>query len=108
MPVRVIDDSDNFIIRCAPNAQAPLTPLQSLAVLISPQLRQQFSKKLFSGDVTNFDKLLAQLETAPNWRAAYRVLEHCFYRHQISPYATEATRFSDLVYKRYYPNDVYV
>ncbi|MCG3118497.1 MAG: hypothetical protein ALAOOOJD_00717 [bacterium] len=108
MPVRAIDDSDNFIIRRAAIAQAPMMPLQSLAVLISPQLRQQFSKKLFSGDATRFDKLLAQLETAPNWRAAYRLLEHCFYRQQISPYAIEATRFSDLIYKRYYPNDVYV
>lgn len=108
MPVRTISDNDNFIVKRAAIAQAQAVTLQSLAMLISPQQRQQFSKKLFGGDAGGFEKLLAQLEAAPNWRIAYRVMEQHFYRHRISPYNIEAMRFSDLVYKRYFPRDGHI
>ncbi len=108
MPVRTINDNDNFIINCAAIAQARAATLQSLAALISPQQRQQFSKKLFGGDAGGFEKLFTQLETAPSWRIAYRVMEQHFYRHRISPYNPDATRLSDLVYKRYFPQDEHI
>jgi len=103
MPIRQFDDVDNFVINRSSIGQNGAQALQSLAVLISPQVRQQFLKKLFGGDVTGFDKLLAQLETAPNWSAAHHLLEQYFYRTRISPYNNDATQFSDIVYKRYFP-----
>jgi len=51
---------------------------------------------------------LLQLEAARDWVAAHRLIEAHFYRHQINPYQKDATRFSDLVYKRYFPHDVYI
>ena len=102
MPVRVFDSRDNFTVSRATLAQATTVQLQSLAALISPPQRQQFSKKLFGGDASAFEKLLARLETAPNWRIAHHVMEQYFLQHQISPYNNVATRFSDLVYKRYF------
>lgn len=103
MSVRFNAGRENFIINRAAIASTTAAQLQSLAALIPPPQRQQFSKKLFGGDAAAFEKLLAQLETAPSWRIAHRVLDQHFYQRQISPYAHEATRFSDLVYKRYFP-----
>jgi len=103
MPIRQVDDMDNLVIDCAAIRRNGVGKPPSLAALISPQDRQQFLKKLFGGDATGFDKLLAQLEIAPTWSAAHRLLDQYFYRAQISPYHATAIRFSDLVYKRYFP-----
>ena len=103
MSVRTIDSRDNVTDNCATLAQTTAAQLQSLAALIPPPQRRQFSKKLFGGDATACEKLLTRLETAPNWRIAHHVMEQYFHQHQISPYNNDATRFSDLVYKRYFP-----
>jgi hypothetical protein len=103
MSVRGFDSRDNFTVNSAALAQTAGAQLQSLAALIPPPQRQQFSKKLFGGDAAAFEKLLAGLETAPNWRIAHRLMEQYFYQRQINPYHHQATRFSDLVYKRYFP-----
>lgn len=105
MSVRFNDSRENFIINRAAIAATASAQLQSLAALIPPPQRQKFSKKLFGGDAAAFENMLAQLETAPSWRIAHRVLDHHFYQRQISPYANDATSFSDLVYKRYFPLD---
>ena len=103
MPVRTIDSRDNFTVSCATLAQTAAAQLQSLAALIPPPQRQHFSKKLFGGDAAACEKLLTRLETAPNWRIAHHMMEQYFHQYQISPYNNDATRFSDLVYKRYFP-----
>jgi hypothetical protein len=103
MTIRQVDDTDNFVVDCAGLGRNGTGKLQSLAGLITPQDRRQILKKLFRGDAAGFDKLLAQLERASSWSAAHRMLEQHFYRAQISPYNHAATFFSDLVYKRYFP-----
>ncbi len=103
MLVRMIDNCDNLTVNCATLAQTTAAQLQSLAALIPLPQRRQFSKKLFGGDATACEKLLTRLETAPNWRIAHHVMEQYFHQHRISPYNNFATRFSDLVYKRYFP-----
>jgi hypothetical protein len=108
MPIREINDEDNFVINRAAIAQAGGEPLQSLAAMISPQQRQQFLSKLFNGDVSCFERLLSQLEATPTWSAAHRIIELCFQQQRISPYHAAATRFSNLVYKRYFPKDEHI
>jgi hypothetical protein len=103
MPIRQFDSQENFVIKRANIGKNGARKLQSLAMLFSPQLRQQFSKKLFGGDVSGFDNFLAKLETAPNWSVAHHLLEQYFYRTRISPYNDNATQFSDIIYKRYFP-----
>lgn len=108
MPIRNFADEDNFVVDRAALAKRDCEQLQSLTTLMPPQLRQQFLKKLFHSDVARFEKLLLQLEAARDWVAAHRLIEAYFYRHQINPYQNDATRFSDLVYKRYFPRDEYI
>jgi hypothetical protein len=108
MPIREINDDENPTINCATIANNGAANLPSLGTLIPPRLREQFSKKLFDGDTSRLEELLARLETAPNWRVAHILIGRYFHHHQISPYHAQASRFSDLIYKRYFPNDVYV
>jgi hypothetical protein len=108
MPIREINDEDNFVIHRAAIAQAGFQPLQSLAAMMSPQQREQFLKKLFNSDSACFERLLSQLEAAPTWSAAHRAIELCLQQQRISPYHAEATRFSNLVYKRYFPKDEHI
>jgi hypothetical protein len=108
MPSRSFADEENFVVSRAAIAKRDCEHLQSLATLMPPQLRQQFLKKLFRSDAARFEKLLLQLEAARDWVAAHRLIEAHFYRHQINPYQNDATRFSDLIYKRYFPRDEYI
>ena len=108
MPIRNFADEENFAVQRATIAKRDCEQLQSMATLMPPQLRQQFLKKLFHSDAARFEKLLVQLEAARDWVAAHRLIEAHFCRHQINPYQKDATRFSDLVYKRYFPRDVYI
>jgi hypothetical protein len=101
-------DEDNFVVSRAALAKRDCENLQSLATLMPPQVRQQFLKKLFHSDAARFEKLLLQLEAARDWMVAHRLIEAHFYRHHINPYQNAATRFSDLVYKRYFPRDEYI
>lgn len=108
MPVRSYADEENFVIRRSAITRRDCEKLQSLTALMPPQLQQQFVKKLFRSDATRFEKLLMQLEAAPDWVVAHRLIEAYFYRHQINPYQNDATRFSDLIYKRYFPQDEHI
>ena len=108
MSIRTSPDGDNFVVQRATFVKHNCEQLQSLATLMPPQLRQEFLKKLFHSDAARFEKLLLQLEAARDWVAAHRLIEAHFYRHQINPYQKDATRFSSLVYKRYFPYDIYV
>jgi hypothetical protein len=108
MPIRSFADEENFVVQLSAISRRDCEQLQSLGTLMPPQLRQHFLKKLFHSDAVCFEKLLLQLEAARDWVAAHRLIEAHFYRHQINPYQNDATRFSDLVYKRYFPDDEYI
>jgi hypothetical protein len=108
MSIRGFADRENFVVRLSTTPRRGCDELQSLAALMPPQLRQQFVKKLFHSDAARFEKLLVQLEAAPDWMVAHRLLEAYFRRYQINPYQNDATRFSDLVYKRYFPQDEHI
>ncbi|MCK6562639.1 hypothetical protein HUU39_09350 [candidate division KSB1 bacterium] len=102
------EDQENFTVRRSALEQNTARDLQSLAQLISAEQRRHLLRKLFAGDAQRFDLLCAQLETAPAWNLARRLLHQHFKVHGINPYQEEARRFSSLVYKRYFPQDAYV
>ena len=108
MLFRRIEDGENFTVDCTAAATQGATELPSMSELISPEERRQFLKKLFGGDQAGFDKFCAELESAADWSEAHRYIMDHFYEHSINPYIEEASRFSGLVYKRYFPTDMYV
>ncbi|MDZ7290942.1 MAG: hypothetical protein ONB44_12190 [candidate division KSB1 bacterium] len=108
MSIRRTADHENFIIRHCDIMEHGAERPESLAALISPQQRRKFVEKLFRNDALGFEELLNQLESAPDWRVAHRLIESYFASYRINPYQQEAICFSNLVYKRYFPKDEYV
>ena len=108
LPRTIVEDEENFSITRKSLADSRATPLQNLAQLISPELRQRFIRKLFAGDSARLDEFLATIEATPSWAGAYRWIQEHLARHRINPYWEEASLLSDLIYKRYFPQDRYV
>lgn len=108
MVTRRVADVENVVVRNAAFSETHAGTMASLAQLISPQLRQRFVKAVFNGDFASFDELMLALDSAPNWPHAHHLIRRHFKRYGINPYFEEAALFSNLIYRRYFPHDVYV
>ncbi len=105
---RKIEDDQNFTINISANPGREMEELPSVASIISPEQQKRFLKKLFRGDASGYSRLLAEIDTIPIWAEALRHLEEYFQQNGINSYHDEAVRFSDAVYRRYFPQDIYV
>jgi hypothetical protein len=105
---RKIEDRQDLSIDFSARPDRSVEKLPSVTEMISPEQERRFLKKLFSGDAAGYRQMLAQLEVFSNWAEAHHFLEDYFQRHGINPYNDEAVRFSDLVYRRYFPEDTYL
>ena len=108
MPQRKTEQDQNLAIDLSTRAAQSVQQPQGVAEMISPEQQKRFIKKLLAGDDASFSHLLAQLDAISNWKEANRFLEDYFREHGINPYHDEAVRFSDLVYRRYFPQDPYL
>ena len=108
MPLRKIDDEQNFHIDLAACANREADELESLDLLIPEEQRLRFVQTVFRGDSAGFDGFLAQLEEVPDWSEAHRLMQGYFQSHRINPYHDETVRLSGAIYKRYFPLDRYV
>ncbi len=108
MLMRRIAEADNFVVRTSDLNESHSGTMTSLAQLISPQQRQRFVKQVFGGDPAAYDQLMLELDSASDWPQAHRLIRRHFRKHQINPYLKEAASLSNLIYRRYYPHDVYV
>ncbi len=105
---RKIQTDQNFAVEAPARAGNSEEEVSGLAGMISQEQQKRFIKKLFKGNAANYRHLLARLEAGSNWAEAHRILEDYFQRHGLDPYHDDAVRFSDLVYRRYFPQDVYL
>jgi hypothetical protein len=108
MPQRKTENDQNFAIDFSTSAGRSAQKLPSMMEMISPEQQKRFVKKLFGGEAASYDRLLAQLDSISSWKEAHRFLADYFQQHGINPYHDEAVRFSDLVYRRYFPQDIYL
>lgn len=104
---RKIEEERNSIIDFSERASS-VEKLPSVTAMISPEQQKRFIKKLFRGDAAGYQHLLKQLEGFSTWAGAHHFLEGYFQEHGIDPYHDEAVRFSDVVYRRYFPQDIEV
>lgn len=105
MSIKIQDDGQNFVINRSAIPSRAAKQLKSLSQLFAYEQRRLFVKKLFAGEEAPFEQLCNALEPAADWREAHRMLEECWKTHRIDSMKKEAKLFSDLVYKRYFPND---
>lgn len=105
MSIKIQDDGQNFVINRSAIPSRAAKQLKSLSQLFAAEQRRLFVKKLFSGEAMPFEQLCNTLEPAADWREAHRILEEYWKTYRINPMQKEAKLLSDLVYKRYFPNE---
>lgn len=108
MPIRPFDDAQNFKVSYSARVDRGADALQNLQQMISTQHRQRFIKKVFAGNVEEFERFIADLNTVADWVEAHQVMKNYFNTHGINPYQEEAICLTDIAYKRYFPLDAYI
>ncbi len=108
MPIRPINDAQNFKIDLSARAGREVGALQNLQQMISAQHRQRFVRKIFGGNGAEFDRFIAHLETISDWAEAHQIMKEYFNERNLNQYQEEAICLTDIVYKRHFPMDVYI
>ena len=66
--------------------------------------RDRAVKKLFSGNVNEFNQFLAKIEPVQEWKDAMDVIDAEFAKRKIRADGKEATGLTDVLFKRYFPS----
>ena len=100
-PLIRFDEAEPIIYRSKLEQQPP-GPFPALAQLIDEKNRKLFVRKVFSRDADAYAEFMQRLEVAPSWKEAKSLLDRELQIRNISPYAKEVIRLSDLVFGRYF------
>jgi len=84
-------------------AVAKGAPLADFASSLDDGERKRFLKKLFHQDEPAFQTALSQMSAIASWKDASRFIDEIFIQNDINPYSSEAKRFIDIVYQKFYP-----
>lgn len=82
--------------------QKPSTSPSS-SVMIDDGDRRRFVKKIFKHDESGYLAAIETLNTFSSWKQASTYIDEIFIQNDIDPYSSEAKRFIEVVYQRYYP-----
>lgn len=104
---REIDSSDqpeegslkNLVIRKRRNTK----PLISF---FSNTEKLKLVKSIFNRDNKKFLLFMEELDTMPNWREAYSLMETEFYKRDINIFSPKARFLTDRVYNVFFPDDI--
>ena len=66
--------------------------------------RDRAVKKLFNGNLNDFNQFLSRIEPLQEWKEAMDVIEDEFSKRKIRPDGKEATGLTDVLFKRYFPS----
>lgn len=73
--------------------------------LLNLKEKKEFVKKLFQNNPSEFENFIQSLENIKNWREAMKRVIKEFDNRQIDRHSHAAVLFTDMLYKRYYPDD---
>lgn len=79
-----------------------LRPVQHLVDL---KMKKNFVKKFFQNNVLEFENFIQSLEAVRTWPEALTKVNKEFENRQVDRHSREAVLFTDMLYKRYYPDD---
>ena len=66
--------------------------------------RDRAVKKLFNGNVNEFNQFLSKIEPVQEWKDAMDIIDAEFSKRKIRPDGKEATGLTDVLVKRYFPS----
>jgi len=87
-------------------AKRTLTPIRDLFESDPDwkQKRDRAIKKLYSGNVNEFNQFIAKLEPMDDWKNVLDAIEQEFNRLKVKSDSKEAAGLSDVLFKRYFPS----
>lgn len=78
--------------------------LEPLEKLISESDHRRFLKKIFKKDEDVYNQAIAELNKMTSWKQSSVYIDEIFILNEIDPYIPEAVRFTEVVYKRFFPS----
>jgi len=82
--------------------------LGDLNTMITVKQRKRFIKRLFKKQENQYNEFITVVNGTETWKDASNLIDSFFYKMNANPYSKEALEFSDLIYNRYFPNDIAV
>jgi hypothetical protein len=89
--------------KSAPAAAAG-SPMADIATSLDDGERKRYLKKLFRQNEPAFQAALSQLSGIASWKDASRFIDEIFIQNDVNPYSSDAKRFIDMVYQKFYPS----
>ncbi len=80
--------------------------LVSLDSLITPNQKKKIVKKIFRNDEKVYDDFIQQLEAINNWQDAWQTVEAELNKRDICTHQSDAVFFTDILFCRYFPEDL--
>ncbi len=78
--------------------------LKSIDELIAGKDRKFFIKKIFSNKETDYTEFIRKLNSLNNWGETFKTIEEEFGRRNINPSDHQVYRFTDMLFKRFFPD----
>ena len=66
--------------------------------------RDRAVKKLFNGNVNDFNQFMSRIEPVQEWKDAMDVIDEEFAKRKIRADGKDATGLTDVLFKRYFPS----
>ncbi|UCF62687.1 MAG: hypothetical protein JSW33_08835 [bacterium] len=80
----------------------PVPP--SIESLISRKEKKKFVKNLFENNAVRYDEFIQVLNTLKNWSSSFQKMEDEFVRQKRTMREREVIAFTDIVFRRFYPD----
>jgi hypothetical protein len=85
-------------------AAAKASPLSDFAASLDDAERKKYLKKLFHQDEPSFQTAMNFMSGIASWKEASRFIDEIFIQNDIDPYSSDAKRFIDMVFQKFYPS----
>ena len=77
--------------------------LVSVRELLNEKDKKTFIRKLFQNDPAQFENFIVRLDSLNDWSESFCLIETEFARRVIDQNSSEARRFTDMIFKRFFP-----
>jgi hypothetical protein len=80
--------------------------LRNVESLISAREKERVVKKIFHKDEEDYKRIITLLNNMTNWTLAFRLIKWVFLERRVDPFSRDASKFTNLIYLRYFPEEL--
>ncbi len=78
--------------------------LEPLENLIDEEDKKRFIKKIFKKNEKDFEDAISEINKMKSWKEASKYIDEIYILNDVDLYSPEAVKFTDITYRRFYPN----